>query len=284
MHRTLLITTCESEPLMEKQRVSNADVVFLELEDGVSSAGKSVARQRAVAALKDWDYGAKERWVRINSILSQDGMDDVLALAEGRPDALIPAKVRGADELIIVDYLLTRREEALGLPIGEIKLCPMIESASAVLKLRELVMSTPRIKGLLLGTGDLSVDMGLVRTSEEKELEFVRGQLVLTAHAMGVECFDVTSTLINEPDIVYLEAKRAREHGFDGKACISPSQIEAIHRGFAPALDEIEWAQRIIQGERDADERGVAVYAVDGHMVDMPIILAARRILELAGA
>ncbi|HWD96730.1 MAG TPA: CoA ester lyase [Acidimicrobiales bacterium] len=280
MHRTLLITTCENEALMAKQRESHADVVFLELEDGVSLPGKDVARQRAVTALKEWDYGTKERWVRINSVLTLDGMKDVLALAEGRPDALIPAKVRSADELIATDYLLTRREEELGLPIGGIKLCPMIESAPALFNLRELIQSSPRVKGLLLGAADLSVDMGLVRTEEEHELDYVRGHLVLTAHAMGVECFDVTSTLINEPETVYREAKRACEHGFDGKACISPSQVEAVHRGFAPDALEVEWAARILEGEREADARGVAVYAVDGHMVDMPIILAARRIME----
>ncbi len=283
MHRSLLITTCADERLMVKQSQSDADVAFLELEDGVPLDKKVEARSRAVTALTSWDYGNKERWVRINQPSTLDGMRDIVDLAEGRPDALIPSKVRSANELIAVDYLLSRREEELGLPAGQIALCPMIETGPAMLNLRDIITSTPRVKGLLLGTYDLSVDLGLVHTPEETESQWLRGHLVMTAHALGVECYDVTSLHINKPDLVYAEARTARIHGFDGKACISPSQVDAIHRAFAPTEDEIIWAKRLIAADREAAAKGSSVFVLDEKMIDAPLILQAARTLRMAG-
>ncbi len=282
-HRTLLITTCADEKLLEKQRTSNADVAFLELEDGVLADQKTEARERCVTALRDWDYQGKERWVRINQVASLEGMRDIIALVEGRPDALIPGKLRSVDEIIAADYLLTRREEELGLPVGGIKLCPMIESGPAVLNLKDVIQASPRMIGVCLGTEDLSVDVGIMRTEAERELEWVRGHVVMTSHALGIECFDVASVKLREPEALYEETRRIFHMGYDGKMCISPSQVEVIHKAFTPDDDKIEWALKIIQAAAQAESEGTSVFAVDGRMVDYPFIMQARQILQRAG-
>lgn len=282
-HRSILITTCADQELMAKQRTAPADVAFLELEDGVPLKMKAEARARAVSALKDWDYQGKERWVRINQVDSVEGMRDIVELAEGRPDALIPGKLRTVSEVIAADYLLSRREEELGLPARSIKLCPMIETGSAMLDLRDIIMASDRMIGVLLGSEDLSADIGIVRTPEGRELDWVRGHMILTAHTLGVECFDVASVLLREPEALYRETRKSYFLGFDGKACISPSQIEAIHRGFAPEESEITWARRLLEANRDAEERGLAVFSLDGKMVDAPFVMQAESILRRAG-
>jgi citrate lyase subunit beta/citryl-CoA lyase len=283
MHRSILITTCHSETLMEKQARSHADVAFLELEDGVPLDAKVEARARAINALKHWDYGTKERWVRINQPSTVEGMRDIIALVEGRPEALIPAKLRTANEVIAIDYLLSRREEELGLPVGQIKICPMVETGLALINLRDLIAASPRIKGFLLGTGDLTVDLGMMIMPGERELDFARGHLVATAHALGVECFDVASLPLDQPELVYEEAQRARNFGFDGKACISPTQIDPIHRGFAPPQEEIARALRLLKATVEAAEKGASVFAFEGQMVDGPVVKGAERTLQQAG-
>ena len=283
LYRSILITTCANPALMEKQRTSEADVAFLELEDGVPADQKAEARARAVTALREWDYGGKERWVRINAIKSVEGMRDLMSLPEGRPEALIPGKLRGADEIIVADYILTRREEELGLPIGGIKLCPMIESGPALMDVREIIAASPRMMGVLLGSEDLSADVGIVRTHDGFELDWARGHLVMSAKAMGIKCFDVASVLLRDPQKLYDETRKSYHLGYDGKACISPSQIDAIHRGFAPQDTEIEWARRVIEANRDAEAKGISVFSLDGRMVDAPFIMHAESVLRRAG-
>ena len=282
-HRTLLITTCADEKLLAKQRTSNADVAFLELEDGVLADQKDEARERCFTALREWDYQGKERWVRINQLTTLEGMRDLMGLVGGRPDALIPGKLRGADEIIAADYVLSRREEELGLPVGGIKLCPMIESGPAVINLKEIIQASPRMIGVCLGTEDLSVDVGIMRTEEEKELEWVRGHVVMTSHAMGIECFDVASVKLREPEALYAEARRIYHMGYDGKMCISPTQVDVIHDAFTPEPEKVEWAHKIIKAADDAEKEGTSVFAVDGRMVDYPFIMQARQILRRAG-
>lgn len=282
-HRSLLITTCANMELMEKQRRASADIAFLELEDGVPADQKEVARARAVTALKEWDYGGKERWVRINGVDSVEGMRDLIALPEGRPEAIIPGKLRRPQEIVAADWILSRREEELGLPTGGIKLCPMIETGTAMLDLRAVITASPRVAGVVLGSEDLGVDVGYVRTPEGQEIDWVRGHMVLTAHALGVECFDVASVLLRDPEALYRETRRSYHMGFDGKACISPGQVEAIHRGFAPSEAEIAHARRLLAADRVAKQEGRAVFALDGRMVDAPFVLQAENILRRAG-
>jgi citrate lyase beta subunit len=282
-YRSILITTCANEKLMAKQRVAPADVAFLELEDGVPPDMKAEARARCVTALKEWDYGGKERWVRINHVDSLEGMRDLMALPEGRPETLIPGKLRSPNEIVVADYILTRREEELGLPIGGIKLCPMIESGPAVLYLKDVIQASKRVSGVLLGSEDLSADVGIVRTPEGREIDWVRGHMVITAHTLGVKCFDVASVILRDMDALYQETRRSYHLGFDGKACISPTQIEPIHRGFMPTDDEIAWARRLLKADKEAKEKGIAVFALDGRMVDGPFVMHAEQVLRRAG-
>ncbi|MBC6428658.1 MAG: CoA ester lyase [Cellvibrionales bacterium] len=282
-HRTLLITTCADEKLLAKQRTATADVAFLELEDGVLADQKAEARARCLDALQNWDYQGKERWVRINQITTLDGMRDLMELVPGRPDALIPGKLRSKDEITVADYILSRREEELGLPAGEIKLCPMVESGPAVINLKEIITASPRMIGVCLGTEDLSVDVGIMRTEEERELEWVRGHVVMTCHALGVECFDVASVKLREPKALWQEARRVYHMGYDGKMCISPTQVDVIHDAFTPEPEKIAWAQKIIKAAAEAEQQGTSVFAVDGRMVDYPFIEQAKQILRRAG-
>lgn len=282
-HRTILITNCADERLLAKQRDAACDVVYLDLEDGVAPADKDEARSRAVRVLRDWDYGGKERWVRTNPTRTATGMRDLLDLVPSQPDAFVLSKVRSADEVLIADYLISRREEELGLPLGRVKLAPMIESGLAVLHLEDVINASPRIIGVNLGAEDLSVDLGLVRTEGEDELRYIRSRIVLTAHALGVECYDVASVKLRDPEGLYAEARRAYLMGFDGKKLISPSQIDAVRAGFSPTSDEVDRARKLLARQDQALESGETVYAFDDKMVDAPFVLQAEQILQRAG-
>lgn len=280
---SLLITTCENESLLDKQRRAGFDVAVLEMEDGVRPENKADARKRCLNALQNWDYGSTERWVRTNELTSVEGFRDVLELTEGRPDAFVLAKLQEADEVRIADYLLSRREEELGLPIGGIRIVPMVETAAAVINLREICTASSRVLGVLVGTEDLSVSAGYVRTPDDYELAYARSLIVTTTHALGVECWDVASMTLDDVDVMDVEAKRSYHLGFDGKIAISPSQLGSIQRAFMPSEEEIDKARRVLAAERAAKAEGRAVYAVDRKMTDGPFVKMAERVLRRAG-
>jgi citrate lyase subunit beta/citryl-CoA lyase len=283
LQRTFLMTTCAKEDLMVKQRDSAADIACLELDDGVPFDLKDEARRRALAALKEWDYGGKDRWVRINRVDTLDGMRDLMTLVEGRPQAISLSKPRTANDIVAADYLLSRREEELGLPVGGIKLYPMIETGDAFLNLRSLITASGRVAGVLFGSEDLSADIGIVRTAEGYELDYARGMLIMIAKSLGVKCFDASSVLLRDPQALYRESRRSYHLGFDGKGCISPSQIDVIHRAFSPSEEDVDAAERLVVASRAAAAKGLSVFEHEGRMIDSPFVLQAEHILRQAG-
>lgn len=283
IRQTILITNCADEVLLGKQRVADCDVAYLDLEDGVAPTDKERARHTAVRVLKEWDYGNKQRWVRPNPVTTATGMRDILDIVPSSPDAFVLSKVRSPDEIMIADYLITRREEEVGLPAGRIKLAPMIETGRALLELEAIIRASPRVIGVNLGAEDLCVDLGLVRTEGESELTHIRNQIVLVSHAMGVQCYDVATVRLRDPDGVFKAARRAYLMGFDGKKMISPSQVTDVRRGFAPSAEEVERAERILAREAEARDAGESVYALDDRMIDAPFVLQAEQVMRRAG-
>ena len=282
-HRTVLLATCADEAILRERLRARPDVLLLELEDGVPKASKAEARARAIQALKTWEFGGTERWVRINAINSVEGMRDLVALPEGRPEALMPTKVRTPEEIICADYVLSRREEELGLEAGSIRLCPMIETGLAILNLRQIISASRRINGVLLGSEDLSVDIGFARTEGGSELEWVRTLIVMTAHSLGVECFDVASLRVDDAEALFREARHAYELGFDGKGCIASPQVDTVHRAFAPAQAQVDWARRVLGAKLEADRLKQAEFSLDGRTIEQPTLLQAAGILRRAG-
>lgn len=281
--RSILLASCASEAILRERKDARPDVLLLELEDQVPSALKSEARSRALEVLKTWSFSGMERWIRMNPIESVEGLRDLLALPEGRPDALMPTKIRRAEEVIAADYVLSQREEELGLPAGSIRLCPMIETGLGILNLRDIISASTRVCGVLLGSEDLSVDVGFTRTADDRDLEWVRTSIVLTAHSLGVECFDVASLKIDDPDAVVSEARRAYLMGFDGKGCIASTQVASVHQGFAPEAAQIAWARNLLAQKKQAELQGQRELVVDGRTVEQPVLIQAARLLRRAG-
>lgn len=281
--QTILITNCANANLLEKQRRARCDVAYLDLEDGVAEKDKQSARDTAVRVLREWNYEGKERWVRVNPLSMALGMRDILEIVPSRPDAFVLSKVRHEDEIRHADYLISRREEELGLPVGAIKIAPMVETGAAFMRMESIVRASPRVIGLNLGAEDLSVDLKIVRTDGEVELDYIRRQIVIVAHALGVEAYDVATVRLRDDEAIYQAARRAYRIGFDGKKVISPSQVPAVERGFAPSQEEVARAERLLSRQQEATLAGEAVYALDDRMVDAPFIEQAEAVLRRSG-
>lgn len=166
----------------------------------------------------------------------------------------------------------------------EIFLIPIIESARGVLRAFEIASASPRVVALAIGLEDYAKDIGAERTAEGRESLWARSQIVNAARAAGVT--PLGSVFGDVADETGLRAfvRDARALGFEGIGCLHPRQVQIAHAAFAPTPEEIERACRIVQAFEEARARGAGVVALDGKMIDAPVVERARRTIRLARA
>jgi citrate lyase subunit beta/citryl-CoA lyase len=270
LRRSLLYVPASSEAMLRKAGARGADVLILDLEDGVLPEAKDEARARAERLWPDVDFGRAERLLRVNAQGAPWHEADLEAAARIRPDGVVLPKAESPEAVGAV----SRR-------VGDFALFPMIETARGVLAAAELAR-VPRVAGLLFGAADFRESVRGGREPDESELLVARGTLVLAARAAGICVFD--TPLFEYRDEAGLErsARRARALGFDGKTAIHPGQVPIINRVFAPTAAEIERARKIVLALEAAAREGRGVATVDGEMVEALHLAEARRTLARA--
>lgn len=250
----------------EKAHAAGADAVILDLEDAVQPDEKPVARSAVLAAVsRNAERSAtRPAWVRINGTDTSWFNEDIAALAG-------LAGVAG----IVLPKAETREqiEAVLALAHSGLSVLPIVETARGFANLAVLC-AAPRVQRIAFGTLDFQIDLGI--DGDGEELHLFRSQIVLASRLAGIGApVDGVSTIIADADAIEAEARRGRRFGFGGKLCIHPRQIDAVHRAYAWSEADKAWAQRVLAAVETS--QGAAV-AVDGKMVDMPVILKARRI------
>ena len=254
-----------------KAVTSGADVVCLDLEDGVAPDAKERARESVVAWLGERqppvEGSEPELLVRVNDPRTEPGRLDLEALAPTPPDGLMVPKVDGPE-------VLASLLESFHI----LALFPLIETAKGLQRVEELAHASLPLGGLIFGGMDMAVELGA--RFEWEPLLYARARIVHGAALAGVGAVDVPWADLADHDGLAEEARRAVRMGFSGKLAIHPAQIEPIHRALRPEPDELERARRVVDAA-DGSSQGVQV--VDGRMVDRPIVEAARRVLSRAG-
>lgn len=245
----------------DKACAAGADAVIVDLEDAVPSADKAAARE----ALAAWLSPRQQVLVRINSADS-DWFEDDLALC-ARPG--------------VAGIVLPKAEHEASLAklaaAGAPAILPLIESGLGLWNAAALAR-LPRVSRLVFGSIDFSFDMGIQEGHET--LLYARSQLVLASRVAGIAApVDGVTTTFDQPERVHADTLRARALGFGGKLCIHPKQVAPVHEAFAPTAEEVAWAGRVVAAAAAA--QGGAV-ALDGKMVDRPVILIAQQMLEEA--
>ena len=265
--RTYLFVPGNRPERFEKAHAAGADAVILDLEDAVQPDEKPAARAAVLAAVLGGASGSApgRTWVRINGSDTSWFNDDIAALvAHPRVAGIVLPKAETREQIEIV---LAHAHPGLSL-------LPIVETARGFANLAALC-TAPRVARIVFGTLDFQLDLGI--DGDNEELHLFRSQIVLSSRLAGIGApVDGVSTTITDMEQIEADARRGRRFGFGGKLCIHPKQIDAIHRAYAWSEAEQAWAIRVLAAVEVSN--GAAV-AVDGKMVDMPVILKARRIM-----
>lgn len=258
--------------MVRKAGTRGADVLVLDLEDGVHPDLKDRAREQAARWLAEVDFGGAEVLLRVNPPSSPWGPRDLEMAAAVRPPGLVLPKAEDPAEIDAVDERLDRR----------VPLFLLIESAAGILAAPALARASPRLVGLLFGAADYRESLRAAPDPDEQELMFARSQLLHAARAAGVEVFDTPWFAYTDAAGLERSALRVRRLGFDGKTAIHPAQVGIINEVFSPTPAEIARARRVVAALEEAMRQGRTVATLDGEMLEALHLKAARRTLAWA--
>ncbi len=271
--RSFIFTPGDRPELFEKALASGADIVCVELEDGVAPHDKADARAKMLTLFAEPhpDDGI-ERIVRINCTRTTDGMADMAAIlrAETPVPAIMLPKVKGPEEVRGVAETF----DEYGLPT---RLQAIIETNEGLEAAYEIAHATPRLDALLFGAVDLAAELRCANTWEA--LLYARSRTVHAAAAAGIDVIDVPWLDLDDMAGLQHEAKASVQLGFGGKGAIHPKQIAVINNVYSPDPDEVAYARKVVDAFTAAN---TGVVVVDGKLIEQPVLRTMRRILARA--
>ena len=281
--------------MVEKALASEADAVFLNLEDAVAPDSKAAARKDIVRCVEELDWRGRPTLFRANALDTPFFYRDLIEVVEEAGDSLsavmIP-KVNRPEDLYAVAVLLSQLELATDLEQGKIRLEAQIESAEGLANVDQIARATGRLTTLHFGPGDFAASLQMPQTSigvmdEWDELypghrfHHAMQRIVVAARAAGVRVLDGPVADYGDEEGLRKSCLVARSLGFDGKWCIHPVQIGIVNDVFSPTEREVEWAKKVVTAYEEANAAGSGSVSVDGQMIDAASIRLARTTLDL---
>ena len=259
--------------MFPKALASGADIVCVELEDGIAPKDKAEAREKALALFEQpQENDGVERIVRINSMRERFGIEDVNAIlaTSTPPPALMMPKIRTPDEVVMLDELLSEAEH-------ETRLHVIIETNAELEAAHDIARCSDRIDAMFFGGVDMAAELRC--TNAWEPLLYARARVVHAAASAGLDVIDVPYLDLGDPDGMRIAAEQARDLGFAGKGSVHPKQIAALNEVFTPSEKQIARARRII-AEFEAADTGLVV--IDGKLIEKPVLRDMYRIVAIA--
>jgi citrate lyase subunit beta/citryl-CoA lyase len=285
--RSWLFVPGDSEKKLAKSEGIPADVLILDLEDSVAPQNKAAARAMVVEYLSGRSAESHQQvWVRINPLDRTEAGADLSAVIPAGPDGIVLPKPRSPEDVEILGRRIGNYEAEHELPIGCTRILPVAtETPQSLFSLGEYRQCGKRLAGMTWGAEDLSAAVGATANRDQHgnwtpPYQWVRSLCLFAAHAAGVVAIDTLYADFRDLEGLERSCADARRDGFSGKLAIHPGQVEVINRAFTPSADEIERARRIV-ALFEANP-GAGTLGMDGAMLDLPHLLQAKRILEMA--
>lgn len=279
LRRSRLYLPGNEPKFMINAGIHRPDAVILDLEDSVHPDEKDTARILVRNALRCVDFMGAERMVRINQLPL--GLHDLAAVVPEGPDLILIPKTERADQVREVDERIRQIQREAG-DEHPIWIMPILESALGVERAFDIASAAESVVALTIGLEDYTADLGVAKTIEGTESLYARTRLLNAARAAGVQPIDSVFGDVGDMEGLAAWAARSRALGFEGMGCIHPRQIEPIHRAFAPSEDEVAKALRIVEAFEEAERKGLGVVSLGTRMIDPPVVLRARRLVERA--
>jgi citrate lyase subunit beta/citryl-CoA lyase len=291
--RVQLAVPGSSDKMMRKAAESQADHVFLDLEDSVAPNAKVAARAQVIEALKTLDWRGKTRCVRINDLRTRYAYGDIIEVVRGAAgylDTIMIPKATDARDIWFMETLLEQLEADLGLerPIG---IEALIEEVHGMQNVERIAAASPRLEALILGVGDYSASQKMDArsvigtTGYPGDLwHYARFRMVIAARANGLDPIDGPYSDFRNPEGYREECRRGLIVGCAGKWALHPAQIPIALEVFTPPADEVAHARKMIAAYKAAEASGLGAIQIDGEMIDAASVRILQNVLDRARA
>lgn len=283
LNRSSLIVPLSSERFLAKAHLRGADLIILDLEDGVAPNAKERARARLASAVPEVRRGGARVRVRLNQPLELAVRDIEAAVIPGVASLHI-AKVDSAGHVRLIAEMIERLEEQRGLPTGGITLSASLETPAALTRVNEIAAAHPRLVTIGLGSEDIAAACGFEPTLES--LFMMKQTILIAARAAGIDSSGYIGSIANYTDLDAMRTtiRRSRKLGFRGGGAIHPAQVKILNEEFSPTPEELAHARAVVSEAERALAEGSGAFALDGKMVDKPIIDRAKETLAIGAA
>ena len=277
--RSLMYVPVNVDKYVDKAHTRGADVIQLDVEDSVPPAEKAKARTLVEAAAKKVRRAGADVVVRINRPLSLAVRDLEHSICPD-VDAIACTKVDSASHIRLLDELVTELEEKRGMPVGHTQFIAMVETADAFFRIHEIVRASPRIVATCIGGEDFALDNNMQPTGEA--LFYPKQHMVFAANSAGIMPIGFVDSVagFGDWDKFRKMVRRSRDFGFMGAGCIHPGQVTIVNEEYTPTNEEVEYARKLVRLDKEAATSGRGSWALDGKMIDIPIIVRAQKLIK----
>ena len=276
--RSLLFVPVNVDRFVDKAHTRGADCIQLDLEDSVPAAEKERSRALVRQAAAKVRRGGADVIVRINRPLALAVRDIEASVCPDVIGLAIP-KVDGPSHVRLLDELAGELEQRAGLAAGHTKFVVMIETPQAFFDMRAIAQASPRVVGMNIGDEDFALECGMQADGEA--LLPAKQQMIVAARAAGVMPLGFIDSVADFSDRERFRAmaRRSRRLGFDGASCIHPGQVKIVNEEYSPGEEELDYARRVIDADREARKAGRGAFQIDGMMIDIAVVARAQRLL-----
>ncbi len=283
VRRSSLIMPVNVSAFVDKAHLRGADAICLDLEDSIPPREKDRARTLVKDAIPKAARGGADVTVRVNRPWSLGREDLDAVIWPGLAGVNFP-KPETVEELQRVDEEITRLEALRGIPAGTVKIGTSIESVAGFFNAREIAHATPRMVAIGQGSEDFTLDLEIEPTAEGTELLYPKLFMVLLARQAGLYPMGTMRGVADFRDLdgYRVAVQTAATVGYRGASCIHPAQVTILNEVFSPPADRVAYARRVLEVYDEAEAQGRASVALDGKMVDIPVVVRAQRLIARA--
>jgi citrate lyase beta subunit len=269
---------------IEKATTLGVDSICMDMEDGVAIHQKAEARAVIAQAMRGLDFGRSERCIRINSVGSGFEKYDLAAAVATDPDAVVVPKVENASQVRAISDYIEMYERSARKALGGIRMLVGVETAKGILNLKEIAEADRRLEAIIFGAEDYAASIGATRTKDAVEVLYARSAVVTACAANDLQAIDMVYIDFRDLEGLHAEAEQGARLGFSGKQIIHPNQVAPVQEAFTPSDEAIAYAQRVVDAFSASQKEGRGAFALDGKMIDMPLLKNAQKVLDRAKA
>lgn len=278
--RSLMFVPAHNQKLLDSSLRRDADVLLLDIEDSVPVCDKQKARDNIKEFVTRTEAKGKLVFPRVNDRESGELLQDLYQLTiEGVAGFMYPKSTK-AEDVYFVGKLLETIEYEKKIPVGTFKLIPLIETAGAIVNIKEICVACTRVVAVAFGCEDYVTDLRGKHDPEGQSIFYARNAIVNAARAASILPIDTVHIKVHDLEDLEKNLILSKELGFEGMLVLNPKELPLVNRYFAPSEEEICWAEEMVQLSEEAMREGRGVAVKDNKFIGPPMLKMAQDILK----